>query len=522
VTEPEQVKFRAFLSYSPRDRRRGKRLYAALKRCRIEEPGAMPKSILPIYRHCADSPAGHSLIASETHAALAESEFLIVLCSPNAAKNYSIDDEVRRFKARGGAERTIAVIVDGKPGDPKRECFPPALRFKVDADARLTDEREAPFTIDVQAESGDEKIVAQRVAARLLGRGEAMPKSAAEPRQARKPLRASIAWSSLALLVAVTGALLYLWLIISPDRLDRAVESAASLAIKASSMAARLGAPPRLTTGLLAGSETALTSLIDNGTDAPELRYRKALALFIFADAYEKLGLGDEWTSRVASACSLLTTLIDQAPEKLASQREHAVACERAGNKLVAGGTLDQGLAGYRAALAIAEHLPAGDREDSQSQRHVFVLHIKIADVLLAQGAINDALQSTRAGLAIVGRLAISDAGNLDWQRDRAMSYAKLGDALVARGSVEEARGAYRSGIAIIAGLTAANPKNVQWQVDATSLQWRLAAAGDDPARRFALIVTTLAELNAENKLTPEQAEWLVKAKQQLARFQAR
>ena len=29
------------------------------------------------------------------------------------------------------------------------------------------------------------------------------------------------------------------------------------------------------------------------------------------------------------------------------------------------------------------------------------------------------------------------------------------------------------------AGLTAANPKNVQWQIDATSLQWRLAAAGD-------------------------------------------
>jgi eukaryotic-like serine/threonine-protein kinase len=520
VTEPEQFKFRAFLSYGHRDRKWGQRLYAALERCPIEEPGAMPKSILPIYRNCADSPAGHSLVTSETHAALADSEFLIVLCSPNAAKSYSIDDVVRRFKARGGAERTIAVIVDGKPGDP-RECFPPALRFKVDADARLTDEREAPFTIDVQAES-DEKIAAQRVAARLLGLGEALPRSTEEPRQARKPLRPSIAWSSLALLVAATAALLYFWLINSPDRLDRAVESAASLAIKASSAAARLGAPPRLTTGLLAGSETALTWLIDNGTDAPELRYRKALALFIFADGYEKFGLGDEWTSRIAPACSLLTALIDQAPEKLASQRERAVACERAGNKLVAGGTLDQGLAGYRAALAIAEHLPAGDRDDGRSQRHVFVLHIKIADVLLAQGAFNDALQSTRAGLAIIQQLAASDAGNLDWQRDLAMSYAKLGDVLVAGDSVEEARGAYRSGIAIMAGLTAANPKNVQWQVDATSLQWRLAAVGDDPARRFALIVTTLAGLNAENKLTPEQAEWLVKAKQQLARFQAR
>ncbi len=452
-----------------------------------------------------------------------ESEFLIVLCSPNAANSYCVDDEVRRFKARGGAERIIALIVDGKPGDPKRDCFPPALRFKVDADAKLTDEREAPFMVDAQPESGGRTIATQKVVARLLGLGEAMREPAEQPRQPRKRLRAALAWSALALVVAATGGrLLYGSLSKSPDRLDHAVESAAAMATNVASLWARLGVPPRLTTGLLAGSETALNWLIEKGTDAPELRFRKALALFVFADGYEKLGLDDEWTSRAAQACSLLNTLVDQAPEKLATQSQRVVSCEKAGNKLVARGALDQGLAGYRAALAIAEHLPAGDRDNSRSQRHVFVLHLKVADVLLAQGALDEALQANRAGFSIIRRLAASDAANLDWQRDLAMSYAKVGDALVARGSVDEARDAYRSGIAIMAGLTAADPNNVQWQVDATSLHWRLAAAGDEPARRFALIVRTLAELSAENKLTPEQAEWLAKARQQLAKLQAR
>jgi hypothetical protein len=52
----------------------------------------------------------------------------------------------------------IPVIVDGEPDDPARECFPPALRFKVGADGQITDEREEPIAADAR-EHGDGKEI---------------------------------------------------------------------------------------------------------------------------------------------------------------------------------------------------------------------------------------------------------------------------------------------------------------------------------------------------------------------------
>src|SRR6202035_3642069 len=92
--------------------------------------GLVPKTLRPIFRDREDFSAGHSL-ADQTVKALEASQFLIVICSPNAARSKYVDEEIRRFKALGRAARVIPVIVDGEPGDPKCECFPPAIRFKV-------------------------------------------------------------------------------------------------------------------------------------------------------------------------------------------------------------------------------------------------------------------------------------------------------------------------------------------------------------------------------------------------------
>ncbi|MFZ0210680.1 MAG: toll/interleukin-1 receptor domain-containing protein [Roseiarcus sp.] len=95
------------------------------------------------------SQPGHSLV-DQTVKALEASQFLIVICSPNAARSKYVDEEIRRFKALGRAARVIPVIVDGEPGDPQRECFPPAVRFKVGPDAELTSEREEPLAADAR------------------------------------------------------------------------------------------------------------------------------------------------------------------------------------------------------------------------------------------------------------------------------------------------------------------------------------------------------------------------------------
>src|SRR5689334_19055780 len=183
VAETVTFTYRAFLSYSHRDEDWAKWLHSSLERYRVDRSlvgrdtpaGPIPKSLRPIFRDREDFSAGHSLTA-QTLAALEASQFLIVICSPYAATSNYVNEEIRRFKAMGRAERVIPVIVAGEPfgparGDDTPECFPPALRFKVRADGVLTDELEEPIAADAR-DSGDGKEIAkQKVVAGLLGVG---------------------------------------------------------------------------------------------------------------------------------------------------------------------------------------------------------------------------------------------------------------------------------------------------------------------------------------------------------------
>ena len=93
MTEPVSFHYHAFLSYSHRDKAWGKWLHAALEGYRIDKDligretpaGPVPKTLRPIFRDREDFSAGHSL-TEQTLAALEASQFLIVLCSPNAAQ----------------------------------------------------------------------------------------------------------------------------------------------------------------------------------------------------------------------------------------------------------------------------------------------------------------------------------------------------------------------------------------------------------------------------------------------------
>ena len=169
-------KYRAFLSYSHRDTAWAKWLHRALETYRIDKDlvgretarGPVPKTLRPIFRDREDFSAGYSL-SEQTIAALAASQFLIVICSPNAAQSTYVNEEIRQFKATGRAARVIPVIIDGEPGDPLRECFPPALRFKLDADDGLTTEREEPIAADARKQGDGKEIAKQKVVAGLLG-----------------------------------------------------------------------------------------------------------------------------------------------------------------------------------------------------------------------------------------------------------------------------------------------------------------------------------------------------------------
>jgi hypothetical protein len=211
VTDITALRYRAFLSYSHADMAWAKWLHRALESYRIDNDlmgrettvGPVPKSLRPIFRDREDFAAGHSL-SEQTLKALEASDFLVVICSPNAARSKYLDEEIRRFKALGHAARVIPIIVDGEPGHPQDECFPPAVRFKIARDGELTSEHEEPIAADARPHGDGKEIAKRKVIAGLLGVGfDEIARRAERAQRRRNLLRGGIGLFAVVLVAAI-------------------------------------------------------------------------------------------------------------------------------------------------------------------------------------------------------------------------------------------------------------------------------------------------------------------------------
>ena len=132
--------------------------------------GPIPPRLGQFCRDLNDYPARASLDDVTRSAMSGASDFLIVLCSPAAAKSKWVNEEIRTFKALGRSDRILAVIVGGEPGSAENDCFPPALRQKVDAQGQLTGEPEAtPLAADMQTERDGADHVRLKLVCGMLG-----------------------------------------------------------------------------------------------------------------------------------------------------------------------------------------------------------------------------------------------------------------------------------------------------------------------------------------------------------------
>lgn len=175
-------KYRAFISYSHADEKWGDWLHRALETFRAPKAlvgaktplGPAPERLTPIFRDRDDLPAAGSLNA-EIQAALSASLFQVVVCSPNAARSRWVNEEIKYFKRLNGSDRVLALIVAGEPmastipGREDEECFPPALRFAVDAAGAVTGEPAEPVAADARREGDGRRFALLKLEAGLIG-----------------------------------------------------------------------------------------------------------------------------------------------------------------------------------------------------------------------------------------------------------------------------------------------------------------------------------------------------------------
>lgn len=202
-----------FIAYSAKDAAIANRLHRALesypiprslvgRHTRDREP--VPRNLSPIFWTREELPLSADLDSS-VREALRESRYLIVVCSPDAARSRWVNEEIRFFRALGREDRVLPIVIQGKPegsDDPETvedECFPPALRFRLGPDGQLSQERCKPLFWDLRPGGDGWKACVLKAVGGMTGFGlNAFVKREGQRRKRRLAVTASILGAVLA------------------------------------------------------------------------------------------------------------------------------------------------------------------------------------------------------------------------------------------------------------------------------------------------------------------------------------
>ena len=174
--------YRAFISYSHADTALAKWLHHALESYRVPAKlvgretavGIVPRRLIPLFKD-RDELAASGDLGDGLKAALAASKFLIIIASPAAARSLWVNEEVRSFKAIHGEARVLVAIAGGEPyattmaGRAAEECFPPAVRFRLDPAGRVGDDPAEPLAADLRPHGDGKRLAKLKLVAGLTG-----------------------------------------------------------------------------------------------------------------------------------------------------------------------------------------------------------------------------------------------------------------------------------------------------------------------------------------------------------------
>ena len=522
-----RCKYPVFISYSHRDERWARWLHKAIEGYPVPKPlvgrpgrnAPIPPKIFPVFRD-RDELASSADLPSVLREALAQSNHLIVLCSPAAARSRWVNEEITEFKRLGRADRILPLIVDGEPhaAAPERECFPPALRFAVDAAGRLTDQPAEPIAADLRPEADGKDNAKLKLIAGVLG----VPFNDLRQRELIAARRRARVWQGigaamllLAMLAAAGGWMALRYGQHAEGLLAEAIGISADQLGGAVRVADQQGVSRPLIEELLIQAEAAFDGLYRRTAEAPGLPWRQAavparlrgehaVLLLVLADQYGKLGNIERQRQMAEQARSELATVVDEEPSEPEWRRQLALSTDLIADAHAAAWQVDGALGGYRAALAIRHELAAGDPGNPGWQREIALSHTSIGDMLRRQGQWQAALDAYRAAVATQQRLV--DAAPSDpWRtRDLLLGRLRVGDMLLKQGAYALAEADYRAALALAGNLAAAEPTNVQahWDravslakvADALARQGKAEAALAEYAASLAILEPLAAD----------------------------
>lgn len=511
-------RYKAFISYSWADATWGNWLQKAIETYRAPSAlvgkegalGPVPARLHPLFKDREEEAAGAS-IGAAVETALAASEFLIVVCSPNSAKSKWVDREVAWFKTHRDPAKVLALIVDGEPGGGERECFPRALTHRVLPDLSITDEAEdAPLAADAR-DSGDGKRKARlKIAAALLGVGldELVRRD-----DRRRTLRVrAVVGGSLALALAMSA--LALAAVRARDEADfQRAESDGLVEFMLTDLREKLEPVGRLDAldvvgqralkyyagqkaskldadalgrraralhlvgevsnirgdsagGLEAFREAAATTgeQLSRDPDNPQRIFDHAQSVFwVGYIAYERGELA-EAESQFREYKRLAKRLIALDPKNPEWQMEVSYAENNLGVLLYDKGNYTEAEAAFVQALAMVEKVAGRGRADATRQIEVGLAINWLGKAQAGVGKFADALAQHQREVSLYQGVLKSDPANAQAKWLMAIAWQHIGQIEDLQGQAKRAASAYGTSMALMGHLRAIEPANSEWR----------------------------------------------------------
>lgn len=514
--------YQAFLSYSHTDSETADWLHKAIERFavpkglvgRVTGMGEVPRTLAPIFRDRHELAASSDL-GQTIRAALKQSRFLIVLCSPAAAASRWVNEEIIAFKKLHGERRVLAAIVAGEPwtseieGRQGEECFPPALREKYDSRGRATGKRAEPIAADLREERDGREAGKLKLIAGLLGLG--LDDLVRREQQRRQKRLTYIAAASLAGMTLTSGLAVFAF-----DKRDEARDQRREAEGLVGFMLGDLRdelEPIGKLGALDAVGSRALVYF--EGQDKKELSdealAQRSKALNLLGQISTARGDTDGALPRYREAMRSTAELVGRSPNDPQRLFDHAQNVFYMGELARTRGRMDQAETAYREYKNLADRMVASDPGNPKWQMEELYAKENIGIVLNSQRRFTDSALEFDAALPVLERLAAKNPSNTQYQRELSTMLAWLAESRRDEGRLDLAIAVRKKQVALLHNQLSAGRTNVQLQEKLIPAQQALgillAETGSNPLAVEALrsAITDAGTLVA---FEPENATW--------------
>ena len=468
-----RARYFAFLSYSHKDEELAEWLHSQLERFRVPstlagrltENGVIPKRLTPIFRDQHELAAAGDL-GEEIEEALANTQFLIVLCSPAAAKSHWTNAEIETFKRTRPDGCVLAAIAEGEPfasdtpGREAEECFPPALRHKFDRRGRPTGRRAEPLAADLRGEGEARRLGLLKLIAGMLGVGlDDLVQRETTRRQRRLAMVAAASVAGM----AITSTLAITAIQARDAAREQRREAEGLVSFMLGDLKDKLEPIGRLDALDGVGARVlAYYKREGTGDLSDPALLQRSRALSLMGQVAYLRGKMDAAMRFYREAMAGTAEAIRRNPDDPQRLYEHAqnvfwVAALESGR-----GNLTAAESGMREYKRLAQEMIARDPNNMQWRMEDQDADVNLGFVLYDQRRFAESVALFRQAVQMIQAFATADPRNGDYQQQLAESLAWLADAQMSSGHLDEAIAVRQQHVALIRRLITQSHSDVQ------------------------------------------------------------